>query len=489
MNTQNKIANKRKLKYGAMAVALTVVVIAAIIITNIIFSALAYKNNWYVDLTAEKVYGLTDAGRELLDGIDENAKIDVHFCAPFDQLESNYYMKMVFELVKEMAAEYDNISYDYIDTVENPSAIIKYKKTATDTITPESIIVESGTEFRVFTLSAMFMIDTESQAPFAFNGEHKLVSAMVACSLAEKPVAYYTNTHGEYTPTALLTLFEDAGYEVLPIDLTKEDPREDARVLIISNPQYDFEGISELTAGRKSEIEKIDDFLDGFGNLMVFMTPQSEGLPELEAFLYEWGITFENAVLRDPSNSIDVNHYAIVGDYSLESTLGGALVKDIVSVATPPKTIAYYANPIKLVYEYKDNRQTSTAVYSSKNAEKYVGDEMVEKGRYPLVTISRESRYIDNISYSSNVFAFASPFFAEEIFLAPTYGNSDILYTAMLAMGKKQVPIDLDFKMFEDNSLDITTAEASAWTWSLTLIVPTLVFVTGIVIWLRRKHA
>ena len=489
MNNQNKLANMRKFKYGAVSIILTAVVIAAVVIVNVIFSSLAYKKNWYVDLTTSQIYGLSDAGRELLDSIDPEAEIKVHFCSPFDTLESNTAQKMVFELVKEIASEYDNITYDYIDPVKNPSAVMKYKSSTADSINTESIIVESGTEFRVFALQAMFIIDSGGYTAWAFNGEKKLITAMVSCSLAEKPIAYYTNTHGEYISSSMITLFEDAGYEVLPIDLTKEEPSEDGRLIIISCPKYDFEGISELTAGRKSEIEKIDDFLDGFGNIMVFMDPTAEDLPELEEFLVEWGIEFDDSLLQDPSNSIDAQHYALVGEYSVEESLGGSLIKDIVSVGTPPKTIAYYASPINLLYDYKDSRQTSTAVYSSKTAQKIVNDEVVEQGQFPLVALTRESRYIDNIQYSSFVFAVGSPFFAEDMFLSPTYGNSDILYTMMRAMGKEQVPINLDFKVFEETALDITTAEASTWTWSLTFIIPVCVFVAGIVIWIRRKHA
>lgn len=489
MNNQKKLANRRKFKYGALSIILSTVVIAAVVVVNVIFSALAYNKNWYIDLTKEQIYGLSDAGRELLDTIDPETQIKVRFCSPLDALDANTAQKMVFELVKQISAEYDNITYDYVDPVKNYSEVIKYKSSSADTIDTTSIIVESGTEYRVFSLKAMFVIDDDGYTVWAFNGEQKLITAMVSCSLAEKPVAYYTNTHGEYLSASMVQLFEDAGYEVLPIDLTKEELSSDGRLIIISCPKYDFEGISELTAGRKSEIEKIDDFLDGFGNLMVFMDPSVERLPELENFLAEWGIEFEDAVLRDSANSIDSQHYALVGDYSLEETAGGALVSDIVSVGTPPKTIAYYASPIKLLYTEKEDREAAAAIYSSKSAEKTVGEEVVEKGQYPLVTVSREGRYINNVKHYSYVFAVGSPFFAEDMFLTPTYANSDILYTMMIAMGKEQVPIDLDFKVFEDNSLDITTAQAAAWTWTLILVIPVCVFVLGIVIFIRRKHA
>ena len=488
MNTQKKLANKRKFKYGAMSVLLTVALIAAVVAVNIIFSALAYSNNWYVDLTKTQIYALSDAGREMLDNIDENAKIRVRFCSPFDTLEANTAQKMVFELVKQICAEYDNITYDYVDPVKNYGEVIKYKTSSADTIDIDSIIVESGTEFRVFSLENMFVLDTDGVTAWAFNGEQKLITAMVACSLTEKPIAYYTNTHGEYLSSAVISLFEDAGYEVLPVDLTKEELHEDGRLIIISCPKYDFEGISELTAGRRSEIQKIDDFLDGYGNLMVFMDPTVEYLPELESFLAEWGIEFEDAVLRDKSNSIDAQHYALVGSYSLENTAGGELVSDIVATGTPPKTIAYYASPIKLLFTEKENREASAAIYSSASAEKVVGEEVVEKGQFPLVTVSRDSRYINNVKHFSYVFAVASPFFAEDMFLTPTYANADILYMMMIKMGKEQVPIDLKFKIFEDNALDITTAQASAWTWTLILVIPVCVFILGVVVFIRRKH-
>ena len=111
-------ANTKKFKYGAMSIVLTAVVIAAVIIVNVIFSSLAYKNNWYIDMTKDKLYGLSDAGRALLDEIEERGQdVKIRFCCPLDELESNQAQKYVYELVKEMAASYDFITYDAIDII------------------------------------------------------------------------------------------------------------------------------------------------------------------------------------------------------------------------------------------------------------------------------------------------------------------------------------------------------------------------------------
>ena len=489
MNKNQKfLENKKKFKHGTISVVLTVFVVAVIVIVNVIFSALAYKKNWYIDLTKEKLYDLSDAGREMLNEVDGD--IAIHFCAPFDKLESDYYMKMVFELVKQMADEYDNISYDYIDIIKNPSLANKYKSSTTDRISTSNIIVESGTEFRNFTLQALFTFDTEdSTVPWAFNGEKKLITAMTQITQAETPIAYFTYTHGESLSYTMQEMFYDAGYELRTIDLVNEEIDEDARLIVISDPKYDFEGISEDTAGRKSEIEKIDDFLDGFGNVMIFRDPDTGELPELDEFLVEWGIEFDNSVLKDPMHSIDTTHYSLEGNYAIDESIGASLVSDIVSVGTVPKTIVRYASPINLLYDYKDSRQTSVALYSYDTAERYVDGKLTGTGEYPLVALSRELRYIDNTPHYSYVFAVGSKYFTYDNYLDQKYGNQDIIYTMMRAMGKVQIPSDLKFKVFEDESLVITTADAGTWTGVLTFALPAIIFVLGIVIWIRRKHA
>ena len=69
-----------------------------------------------------------------------------------------------------------------------------------------------------------------------------------------------------------------------------------------------------------------------------------------------------------------------------------------------------------------------------------------------------------------------------------TYGNSDIMYAAIKALGRDKVPTDLDFKLFQDDSLDITTAEATRWTGIYTLVLPIIAAVVGSYVWIKRRH-
>ena len=66
---RNSIFNSRKFKYGSAATAFTVAFIAVVVIFNIIFSALARKYMWYVDLTKEQVYTLSEEAKEIMSAV------------------------------------------------------------------------------------------------------------------------------------------------------------------------------------------------------------------------------------------------------------------------------------------------------------------------------------------------------------------------------------------------------------------------------------
>ena len=58
-------ARRRLLSRGPISVALTAVVIAAVLLINVLFSALAYGNLWFIDLTTyQRVSTKTNANGE-----------------------------------------------------------------------------------------------------------------------------------------------------------------------------------------------------------------------------------------------------------------------------------------------------------------------------------------------------------------------------------------------------------------------------------------
>ena len=52
----NKYTQSRKFKYGSVATAFTIAFIAIVVIFNVIFTALANKYMWYIDMTDANLF-------------------------------------------------------------------------------------------------------------------------------------------------------------------------------------------------------------------------------------------------------------------------------------------------------------------------------------------------------------------------------------------------------------------------------------------------
>lgn len=496
MNT-NFFKNK-KFKYGAAAVAFTCVIVAAVILFNVVFSAVADKYLWSVDMTSTQLFTLSDATHELLKDVDE--KITINFCQPLDTLVENDVQNLIYQCAREYEKAFDNISIEYLDIITNPSAIEKYANSSNTKIKTDSVVVTSDTDFRTFTKESFFATDSETQQVIAFDGELKLTSAILQL-VSDSPIAYFSVGHGETTGTSAETrpdlwkLFETAGYDVRTIDLTREEFDEEAQVLIINAPIKDFQGYKDAV----NEIEKIAKFLDSLGNLMVFVDPKTPDLPELEALLEEWGIKIEDAVIKDTVNGLSADGLKIDAFYPTD-TMGSSLHKDLRTHDSVPKTVVSYARPLTVLWGVDGNditnsvstRHASAVLTTYNTAKAYAFDEETEltsSSPFNLMTITREEQIRNNDIYYSYVMVTGSTDFALDSYLhSSAYANSEILYAAMRYMGKETVPTNIDHKYLEDNSLDITTEAANNWTLAVTVIAPVIIFAIGIVIQIRRRH-
>lgn len=490
----NKLFNNRKFKYGGAAVALTLVCVALVIVFNAIFTALAQKNNWILDMTTERIFDLSEESKRLLDGYREKDgfHIDFIFCQEADKVDENYYARIVHNLVKEFDAEFNFVDVKYVDINTHPGEVEQYKKTSNTNIAKTSLIVTNGTAFRVYAIDALYTFKENSSEVFAFNGEYKLTSAIIALA-DDNPIAYFTTGHGETVEgSTMAALFEEAGYEVRTIDLSKEEIDPAAMLLVVNNPQYDFMGSSATV----NEIKKLDAFMDKLGNLMVFVDAKTETnrLKELNEYLKEWGIEICDDLLHDYSNSLSVDGTEIVATYATEGR-GASLTTNVRSLADPPKTIVNYARSLKRLYSSsaKGDRMVTpvltTSYDSTAVSTPFGSEEGGEAGMYDLMLLSSQIRYINNVDCYNNVLVAGTSSFTDDKYIGSgTYGNRDVIFTAMQAFGKKNVPINLNFKVFDPEGLDITTAEANRWTVILAVVLPVIVFAIGGVVYFRRKR-
>jgi len=398
--------NRKKLRFGGVSLALTAFVIAAVVLLNVLFTSLATNLRWYVDMTSEALFTLSAECKTLIndailgeDGVNaerakynkdnglkpedkdykEEAKVTIYFCDDPDNLKGDYYMRFVYTTALDLSSEFDFIDIDYYNVVYKPTELHKYQKTG-NSVTSSSIIVESGTEYRIFDVASMFTMDNGE--PWAYNGEKKLAGAILAVTAAEQPIAYITTSHSEgYYDSALFELLEDAGYNVridgaeyydsegnlykVPAlnDKTKNPlDDEDVRLVVVYNPTYDFQtdGVNEL--------DRLNKFLEQNNSLMVFMGPTSNVLPVFEEWLADkWGVVFDryksgndifSYMINDTSASLDSAGYAIKADYVTGGGLGAAIYSQMRNRGYSPSV--YFENAMSISYASHFNLVQST---------------------------------------------------------------------------------------------------------------------------------
>ena len=210
----DKIKKHRRLRFGALAVSLTVAVAALVIVVNAVFSALAQKFMLYADMTKEKIYGITEQSKDLLDDYrgTKEFSISIVFCQYADQLDSSYESKLVHNLAKQYAEEFDFVKVEYVDIINHTEAVNRYLATSVSQPKTTSVYIvkhdltkpdEDKLQSRIYTLRSFYTFDSDTNKVFAFNGEYKMTAGILQLA-GDSPVAYFVTGHGEKTEKSVM---------------------------------------------------------------------------------------------------------------------------------------------------------------------------------------------------------------------------------------------------------------------------------------------
>ena len=375
-NTKKRsLFSDRKFKYGSLAVGLTVAFVALVIIINAVVYALAYSYGWYLDLTGQQYYGITDKAEQYLDEVlTEDVKVKIIFCQDKDRVlddSSGYYVYRCAESFKE--AYPNNISVEYLDVIAHPELADIYTSQLGTPLYTYNVIIESNQSenFRLVTYENFYTFDAESGDVYAFNGERRFTSYIMSLCV-EYPICYFTTGHGETVydgqgeTNALYNLMIDAGFDVRTIDLSTEEIEGNAKVIIINDPVYDFRGADEGA----DEIAKLGRFMsDNGGNMMIFLSPQHQGnLTTLKQWMEEWGIGVSDGQIRDTSHSLTSDGLSLVASYPTEG-FASSLHLSLRQLDSQPMTIINNPIAFEPLWENRDGREVGTVLYSYQTSE------------------------------------------------------------------------------------------------------------------------
>jgi len=481
---------KRKLKYGSVAMVFTIVFVAVMFVLNVVVTAINSATPMFVDMTKQKIYQITQETKDILSDVTE--PIEIVFFMPMDMYDKNvYYGKMVTNCVKLFAEEFSNITIREIDIIKNPGIKSEFTTSELSQLATTSVAVRSQGKAKLLGASAFFITAESTNDYWAFAGERTLVSAILQAVSVDYPLVYYTTGHGEENPRVLADLFLDNGFQYLPIDLaqTTQEEINEAKILVICKPKKDFIGADPEAPTVRSEIDKVASFLNQFGSVMYFSSPDEGALPELDDLMKEYGMAFEHeSKVVDERNSLSATGLYLIADYYAAGNVGDELTASIRALSSQTKTIVPNAKSINILNIASERDVSPVLVSSAASYVSHSDGTNSEQGSNNLLVVAQKTQYVDN-NPKTSLFLVSGSY--EYLAYLPNnaYCNSDIMLNAMRIMTNKRISTDIDFKLFDSTKLVMSMEEQNMWTLICVLLIPFVVSVVGVVVWLKRRHS
>ena len=490
---------------GAFSTALTAIVLALVVFTNLIIYALSSVFPLYIYSPEEEDFSISEATDSLFQApMNSGRTVTVTFCSYEDTVKTHDTGAFVYDTAKQFAERYPDFIklnfinvYTKLDSDGNSVAdwLSVFEADEDVFISPTSVIFSTETNYRVLTDYytsagyADFYTLTEDLTVTSYNGE-EVFAASVMWALREKDSqakAYFTKGHGETANMVMQTVLNSAGYEVEQIDLRKTAVPDDAELLVISNPLADFERGAEGTA-LYTEYDRLKDYAERGGNFFVAFNYYSKPLPVLESFVAEFGISYRTdddgvkAVIKDSSNAITADGFTLVADYA-----EGAVPEDMKN--TIVERTDGNGNVIMrevVALELSGNAQP-LLVSSSSSVLQANGTTVDSEGGYVIAAYSTVKN--DSAEDAKLFFMFDGNITANDAIVTNGYSNRDFLYSLFdVLYGKDGMPYGCRSVVYDEQKLENLTMGAARGYTAALLAIPALLAAVGAVVMIRRRN-
>ncbi len=539
---------KKKMKYGSVAVAITLIVTAIVILLNVVVGLLVERYpNAKLDLTTSNLYEVSDETIDYIKNLDTTVEIAVS--SEESTLEKDSYLKMVTEMLKKYQSYSSEVEVTYFDTTKNPDILSKYQSKYSGTISSDNVIVCSGDRVRVFPLSDFFELDqdklqyyyygqaTLAECITAFKGEQSLTNAIMNVTDANpQRVGFIAQSNGNsiYNPTngnvyaaqVLSTLLDDNGYDVTQLDMvTDEISPADYDLLVLPAP------VNDLTV---DAIEKLETFLHNDGNLgkrLLYIADFTQGnTPNLDAFLRDWNIVADTSYVIDDNaatqqavtllvagnqrmyapivNSVSSDYSSGLANTSLpivapvsrpiltRDANNGRVVTNLLTTADTsycvPLNLDGNAEKAEAAWDSANGVEKTTEATTEETTEATTTTTFdvanAERSSYSVMAFSQNQISKDNALLESDVMVIGSMgYFDVYVAQDTSYNNAEYFISALNTICGKSDNIVIAAKNMNLTSIDATASQMKMLTTVVIVVIPALMVVIGIVIWARRK--
>ncbi|HJN03399.1 MAG: Gldg family protein [Nitrospinota bacterium] len=242
----------------------------------VLIEAISFKHHNRLDLTASKLYTLSDQSIKVLKSLQKDVKVIAFF---------NETQRGEQQAFKDLLDQYlyhsSRFSYEFVDPDKSPGKAKKYQITSYGTTVLES---ENKEEI------------------ISDIREEKLTNAILKLTRKGKKVIYFSKGHGEKNIKDInepgysfaKKAIEDSNYEIKDLVLpTTETVPEDSNLLIIAGPKKPI---------LNTELETLKKYIEKGGKIFFMIDPGTAS--ELGSFLEKYGIDLQDNIVVDKLSRI-----------------------------------------------------------------------------------------------------------------------------------------------------------------------------------------
>jgi ABC-type uncharacterized transport system involved in gliding motility auxiliary subunit len=471
----------RQARYGALAVASVVVVLAILVAINY----LASRHNKRWDLTAGGQFTLSEQTKRVLQELPRPVQLLVF--ARSDEFERFRQRLDEYEYVS------DQVAVEYVDVERDPLRANQYDVQMSGTI----VVEYDGRIERVTS-----------------DGEQEVTNAIIKAVQGKQHKVYFVQGHGEknpdtsdrtgYSTIAQALKSDNFAFDKLVLAQQKAVP-DDATVLIIAGPKTDL---------FPAEIEMLKTFLAKGGKVLFMLDPPDKvdapPLTNIAALVTEWGITIGNDIVVDVSGMGQLlntgpevpvaasyqshpitERFNLITAYALTRSVspvtGGAGGKFAQNLVMTSANSWAEANIAQLLTSGEVSRDVDSGDKAGPISLAAAVSVAATDAPAPPAPAEGESQPAEAPSPAeTRVAVFGDSDFASNGWLGIP-GNRDLFLNTINWLAQQENLIAIRPKDPEDRRIALTADQERRVFWLAVLIIPGLIIAAGIHTWWRRR--
>lgn len=513
-----KARNFRRLRYGTASTVLTIAVIVVVLLLNILVSGLADRFPLSWDLSADKVFTLSEESLEIAKNIKNPVEIIVFadeelFSNPTAGIVSGVpedasAMRECYTALQQYRSRTDGkVTFSFINPNQDPTGFAKYEQYDVESA---DILFISGERYKVCSIYDLCTSSEDiyneyySSGTYTFNSfvEKVLGSNINALQSENDRIVQVLVGHEEDSEAiaGLKKLYELNGYTFEELNITASvDFNKKAEIMLIPAPAKDYSD---------SEIKRVREWVinnQKYGRHLIVFTDYDANCPNLYGMLeadYKIKVTNQLLMETDYNRVQQYNNYFPVcdvpaTDYTKNSTGTGNVFTPLARRLTTTleaelsQDNAVGDTGILLTNYPKSAQVISLKDFNNQDSSKAV---TLEEDEYPLTSMIAAilNRYDNNTGTAAygSVIVSGCPIMAWSDYIQNgTLQNEELLLDAINSVTGNEDTVTISNKVITADTVTFSsTAQLVLGLGVFTIGVPVIVLVVCLIVFLRRKN-